>query len=147
MTSQATSLVTDQSQYSVVIDAIENEIAYLSAFDDVYSVILFRLDGRVLDSYYSKKNSQTLLFVIRWVKDIISKTMEELKSGSNSVKYDKDINSKETIPVYFYRAGNSSIVVTILNSRANTGLLEIEMNRTARRLGRIIDTKKPITRK
>ncbi len=68
--------------------------------------------------------------------------MIELQRGSKSVKYDKEINKKETIPVYFYRAGYSSILVTFLDSRANTGFMEIEMSRTARRLGWIIDKKK-----
>ncbi|UCE14191.1 MAG: hypothetical protein JSV04_03190, partial [Candidatus Heimdallarchaeota archaeon] len=96
------------------------------------------------ESRYSKEVSEDLLLVISWVKNIISKTMEELQSGSRSVKYDKEINLRVRIPVYFYCAGNSSILVTLLNSKANTGLMEIEMSRTSKRLGWIIDKKEPL---
>ncbi|MFX0208398.1 MAG: hypothetical protein ACFFDT_20615 [Candidatus Hodarchaeota archaeon] len=128
---------------SAVIASIDRELSYLADFADVQAVILFRLDGKVIKSQYRSEASQNLLIVIKWVKDIISKTMEELQAGSRSIKYDKEINEKEAIPVYFYCAGKTSIVVTILSPIANTGLMEIEMSRNARRLGEIIDKKTP----
>jgi len=131
------------SSLSLVITLIGKELGYLAKFTDVHAVILFRLDGQVLKFRYCDEGSEDLLAVISWVKDIISKTMEELRRGSKSVKYDKEIKPKVTIPVYFYRAGYSSILVTFLDSKANTGLMEIEMSRTSRRLGQIIDQKKP----
>jgi len=127
---------------SSVIISIDKELRHLAGFDDVQAVVLFRLDGRVLDSHYQNFESQDLLIVIGWVRNIISKTTEELQRGSRSVKYDKEINPKFRIPVYFYCAGKSSILVTILNSKANSGLMEIEMSRTAKRLGWIIDEKR-----
>lgn len=129
---------------SSVISSIDKELAHLAEFNDVQAVILFRLDGQVLEARYCNKASQDLLNVISWVKNIITKTMEELQRGSRSVKYDKVINEKESIPVFFYCAGRTSIVVTILTPVANTGLMEIEMSRSARRLGWIIDREKPI---
>jgi predicted regulator of Ras-like GTPase activity (Roadblock/LC7/MglB family) len=124
-----------------VVSAINKEIEYLANFSDVDATLLFRLDGKVLNAFYGHQSSQRLLIIIDWVKDIISKTMEQLRNGSQSVKYDKDIGEKEPTPVYFYRAGNSSILVTILDPRVNTGLMEIEMSRTARLLGWVIDGK------
>lgn len=141
MISQETSM-TSPTNLSSVIMSIDKELGHLAEFDDVQAVLLFRLDGRVLESHYQSIASQNLLIVISWVRNIISKTMEELQRGSKSVKYDKEINPKLRIPVYFYRAGNSSILVTLLNSKANSGLMEIEMSRTAKRLGWIIDEKK-----
>jgi predicted regulator of Ras-like GTPase activity (Roadblock/LC7/MglB family) len=129
---------------SLLITSIDEEMAYLAEFSDVQAVILFRLDGKVLKSQNRKKDSQNLLIVISWVKNIISKTMEELQKGSRSVKYDKEISEKEAIPVYFFCAGKTSIVVAILTSVANTGLMEIEMSRSSRRIGWIIDQKKAI---
>ncbi|MFX1285415.1 MAG: hypothetical protein ACFFB5_17350 [Promethearchaeota archaeon] len=129
---------------SPVIASIDKELTYLADFDDVQSVILFRLDGKVIKSQYRSEASQNLLVVIKWVKNIISKTMEELQAGSRSIKYDKEINDKDAIPVYFYCAGKTSIVVTILTTIANTGLMEIEMSRNARRVGEIIDKKTPL---
>ncbi len=144
MISQVNDTYYSPANLSSVIISIDKEISYLAEFADVQAVILFRLDGQVLESHYRNEVSQNLLVVIRWVRNIISKTTEELQRGSKSVKYDKEINSKVRIPVYFYCTGNSSILVTLLNSKANTGLMEIEMSRTAKRLGWIIDKKKPL---
>ncbi|UCG90627.1 MAG: hypothetical protein JSU57_02545 [Candidatus Heimdallarchaeota archaeon] len=129
---------------SPVITSIDKELTYLADFADVQAVILFRLDGKVIKSQYRSEASQNLLIIIKWVKNIISKTMEELQAGSQSIKYDKEIKEKEAIPVYFFCAGKTSIVVTILTPIANTGLMEIEMSRNARRLGEIIDKKEPL---
>ncbi len=129
---------------SAAIISIDKELTHLADFNDVQAAILFRLDGQVLEARYCNEASQDLLNVISWVKNIITKTMEELQRGSRSVKYDKVINEKESTPVFFYCAGRTSIVVTVLTSVANTGLMEIEMSRSARRLGWIIDSKEPI---
>ncbi|MHA1978104.1 MAG: hypothetical protein ACW98F_00555 [Candidatus Hodarchaeales archaeon] len=137
--------IEDQAtELSKAIASIQLEATHLFTFQDVKAIILFRLDGRVLTSSYDIETSNSILSVIKWVKDIISKTKEELKHGARSIKYNKQINQKEALPVYFYRTGNSGILVTILHSRANTGLMEIEMSRTATRLGRIIDRKRSI---
>ena len=144
MISQVIDSNSSPTNLSSVITSIDKELAYLADFTDVQAVILFRLDGKLLKSQYRTKTSQNLLILISWVKNIITKTMEELQEGSRSIKYDKDINKKETIPVYFYCAGKTSIVVTILTSVANTGLMELEMSRTARRVGEVIDKKEPL---
>ena len=144
MISQVNDHYFSSSNLSSVMRSINKELLYLAEFPDVKAVILFRIDGQVLESRYCEGISQFLLIVISWVKNIISKTMEELQRGSKSVKYVKRINKSLSIPVYFYRAGNTSIIVTILDSRANTGLMEIEMSRSARRLGWIIDKKESI---
>ncbi|MFX1515008.1 MAG: hypothetical protein ACFFC6_01780 [Promethearchaeota archaeon] len=130
------------STLSTVIASIGEELRHLAEFDDVQAVLLFRVDGRVLESLYQEELSETVLIVVGWVRNIISKTTEELQRGSRSVKYDKEINPKLRIPVYFYLAGRSSILVTLLDSKANSGLMEIEMSRTAKRLGWIIDEKR-----
>ncbi len=124
---------------SSLLRTIDSELDHLNSFMDIQAVFLFRIDGYVLKSLYSENCSSNLLLVIGWVKQIISKTMEELQRGSRSVKYDKEIQINESIPVYFYRAGQSSILVTFLRARANTGLMEIEMSRTAKRLSFVID--------
>ena len=135
---------TPSKDLTSIVASIRQELEHLTKFVDVHAVMLFRLDGKVLESRYETENSQDLLIVTSWVKNIIMKTMEELKRGSKSVKYDKEISSGKTIPVYFYRAGNSSILVTFLTSRANLGLMEIEMSRASKRLGQIIDNKTPL---
>jgi predicted regulator of Ras-like GTPase activity (Roadblock/LC7/MglB family) len=135
---------TPSKDLTSVITSISNELEHLARFVDVHAVMLFRLDGKVLESRYETENSQDLLIVTSWVKNIILKTMEELKRGSRSVKYDKEISPGKNIPVYFYRAGNSGILVTFLTSRANLGLMEIEMSRSSKRLGKIIDYKKSL---
>jgi hypothetical protein len=142
MISQTNSADIQIRSFSTAISATEDEIQHLFEFVDVFAVILFRLDGQVLTSLYNTGFSKTILPVIKWINSIISKTKEELKRGAKSIKYHKQLDEKNAIPVYFYKAGNSSIVVTILNQTANTGFMEIEMSRTATRLGRIIDTKK-----
>ena len=130
--------------FSTAISSTEYEIQHLFDFHDVFAIILFRLDGRVLTSLYNTGLSSSVLPVIKWINSIISKTKEELKHGAKSIKYDKKLDEKIAIPVYFYKAGYSSIMVTILNQTANTGLMEIEMSRTAARLGMIIDNKKAV---
>lgn len=130
------------SPLSAVVASIGEEIGHLAEFNDVQAVLLFRVDGRVLESQYQEEASETVLIVVSWVRNIISKTTEELQRGSRSVKYDKEINPKLTIPVYFYLVGRSSILVTLLDSKANSGLMEIEMSRTAKRLGWVIDEKR-----
>ncbi|MFX0122305.1 MAG: hypothetical protein ACFFAE_01615 [Candidatus Hodarchaeota archaeon] len=130
------------SPLSAVVASIGKELGHLAEFDDVHAVLLFRADGRVLESKHQEEASETVLIVVSWVRNIISKTTKELQRGSRSVKYDKEINPKLTIPVYFYLAGRSSILVTLLDSKANSGLMEIEMSRTAKRLGWIIDEKR-----
>jgi predicted regulator of Ras-like GTPase activity (Roadblock/LC7/MglB family) len=126
---------------SSVITAINKELKHLAEFEDVHATILFRLDGQVLKSRYCKDGSHNFLMIMSWVKNIILKTTEELRRGSRSIKYNKEIGPMKRIPVYFYRTGNSSILVTLLHSKANTGLMEIEMSRSSRRLGMIIDKK------
>ena len=144
MISQTSSSENQIRLFSIAISSTKEEIQHLFDFDDVFAVILFRLDGRVLTSLYNIGFSNSLLPVIKWIKDIISKTKEELKRGAKSIKYHKNLDEKNAIPVYFYKAGNSSIMVAILNQTANTGLMEIEISRTAARLGMIIDTKKAL---
>ena len=137
--------IDDQAlKLSRAISSIQIEADHLFKFRDVRATILFRLDGRVLTSFYDPETSSSILTVIKWVKDIISKTKEELKHGARSIKYNKQIDQNEALPVYFYRTGNSGILVVILHSRANTGLMEIEMSRTAKRLGIVIDRKQSI---
>ena len=137
--------IDDQAlKLSRAISSIQIEADHLFTFRDVRVTILFRLDGRVLTSFYDPETSSSILTVIKWVKDIISKTKEELKHGARSIKYNKQIDQNEALPVYFYRTGNSGILVVILHSRANTGLMEIEMSRTAKRLGIVIDRKQSI---
>ena len=142
MISQINSSENQIRSFSTAISATEDEIQHLFDFEDVFAVILFRLDGRVLTSLYNTGLSNSVLPVIKWIKSIISKTKEELKRGAKSIKYHRNLDEKIAIPVYFYKAGNSSIMVAILNQTANTGLMEIEMSRTAARLGLIIDSKK-----
>jgi len=144
MISQTSSSENQIRSFSTAISATEDEIQHLFDFDDVFAVILFRLDGRVLASLYDTGFSNSVLLVIKWINNIISKTKEELKRGTKSIKYHKNLDEKNAIPVYFYKAGNSSIMVAILDQTANTGLMEIEMSRTAARLGMIIDTKKAL---
>ena len=144
MISQTSSSENQIRSFSTAISATNDEIQHLFDFDDVFAVLLFRLDGRVLNSLYNTGFSNSVLPVIKWIKNIISKTKEELKRGAKSIKYHKNLDEKKAIPVYFYKAGNSSIMVAILNQTANTGLMEIEMSRTAARLGIIIDTKKAL---
>ena len=139
MISQINNSECQKYSFSDSILAIEDEIEHLFDFQDVFTVILFRLDGKVLASKYNPQLSSSVLPVIKWINSIISKTKVELKRGAKSIKYHKQLNNKSAIPVYFYKAGNSSIIVSILKETANTGLMEIEMSRTATRLGRLID--------
>ncbi|WP_455143699.1 hypothetical protein [Candidatus Hodarchaeum mangrovi] len=127
-----------------VFNFLDLELSYLSEYEDVIAILLFRLDGQVLKTRHPEKFSPNLLIISSWVKSIISKTMEELQSGSRSIKYNKMITESIRVPVYFYLAGRSSILVIVLQSKANTGLMEIEMSRSAKRIGLIIDTKKQI---
>jgi predicted regulator of Ras-like GTPase activity (Roadblock/LC7/MglB family) len=144
MISQTLDIEAHTVTLSRAIESIQKEANHLFLFQDVKATILFRLDGRVLTSFYEKETSNSILSVIKWVKKIISKTKDELKHGASSIKYNKRSVQKESLPVYFYRTGNSGILVVVLHSKANTGLMEIEMSRTARRLGIIIDKKRPI---
>ncbi len=141
MISQINNISDQISILSRAIGSIQSEMRHLFDFQDVYGTLLFRLDGRVITSIYDTESSSSILSILKWVKSIISKTKLELKHGAKSIKYDRQLREQETIPVYFYRTGNSSILVVMLNSRANTGLMEIEMSRTAKRLGLIIDEK------
>ena len=135
----------DKSSYqNTALHFLDSELTYLSEYEDVIAILLFRLDGQVLKTRHPEKFSKNLLIISSWVKNIISKTMEELQSGSRSIKYNKMITERIIVPVYFYLAGRSSILVIVLQSKANTGLMEIEMSRSAKRIGLIIDTKKQI---
>ncbi|MHA2237581.1 MAG: hypothetical protein ACXAB2_04320 [Candidatus Hodarchaeales archaeon] len=141
MISQISSISSQLSVLSKAIASIHDEMKHLFNFQDVLGTLLFRLDGRVITSFYETGTSSSILSILKWVKNIVSKTKLELRYGAKSIKYDRQIREKESIPVYFYRTGASSILVVMLNSRANTGLMEIEMSRTAKRLGMIIDKK------
>ena len=89
--------------FTTAISATEDEIQHLFNFNDVFAVILFRLDGRVLTSLYNTGLSNAILPVIKWISQIISKTKEELKRGAKSIKYHKNVGEKKAIPVYFYK--------------------------------------------
>lgn len=140
MISQISSISDQISILSEVIASIHSEMMHLFQFQDVLGALLFRLDGRVITSFYETESS-FILSILKWVNNIISKTKLELRHGAKSIKYDRQVREKENIPVYFYRTGNSSILVVMLNSRANTGLMEIEMSRSAKRIGLVIDKK------
>ena len=101
MISPLTDKCTPFKDLTSIVASINQELEHLTKFVDVHAVMLFRLDGKVLESRYETENSQDLLIVTSWVKNIIMKTMEELKRGSKSVKYDKEISPGKTIPVYF----------------------------------------------
>ena len=79
--------------FSTAISATEDEIQHLFDFYDVFAVILFRLDGRVLTSLYNTGLSNSVLPVIKWISNIVSKTKEELKRGAKSIKYHKQEQS------------------------------------------------------
>lgn len=113
---------------------LRKELDYLIKFDDIFALILYRIDGLLITAHYSEKPSYQLLSLASWITKIISKISQELNVGVESVKY-----SKQGVPVFFYRAGQTAILAAILNPYSNYGLLQMELNKTAFNVGKIID--------
>jgi len=59
MISQTSSSENQIRLFSTAISSTKEEIQYLFDFDDVFAVILFRLDGRVLTSLYNIRFSNS----------------------------------------------------------------------------------------
>ncbi|MHA1330016.1 MAG: hypothetical protein ACTSR2_02955 [Candidatus Hodarchaeales archaeon] len=115
------------------IKDLNREISYLNTFSDILVVILYRIDGLLIKSSYPKKPSHNLLSILLWISKTISKINQELKRNIDSIKY---LNNG--IPVFFYKAGESAILATVVDPYSNYGLLQMELAKTADNIGKII---------
>ena len=124
----------EQTPPSSVLNEIDSEFDYLMNFEDITVSFLYRIDGLNLSTHFSKQPTVNLLPIITWTKSVIGKISSELSTGFSSIKY-----SNQGQCIYFYRAGKTAILVAILSPYANLGLMEMEINRVATRVGKIID--------
>lgn len=118
-------ILKNQSHHSL-IDKIRDELENLYSFETINTVLLFRIDGLLLESFIDITENFDLLNTINWVKTIISKVGSELKSNLYRIAY-----SRSNEHVYFYKVGSAAILACVLNKFANLGLLAIEMDRIA----------------
>ena len=109
-----------------LISSIRDELENLYSFETINAVLLFRIDGLLLESFISIAKNYDLLNTINWIKTIISKVGSELKSNLYRIAY-----SRSKDHVYFYKVGSAAILVCVLDKFANLGLLAMEMDRIA----------------
>jgi predicted regulator of Ras-like GTPase activity (Roadblock/LC7/MglB family) len=115
-----------------LVNDIQDELENLFSFETIHAVMLFRIDGVLLESCIDFSKDTNLLSTLTWIKAIISKVGTELKSNLYRIAY-----SRHHEHVYFYKAGTATILVCILSKFANLGLLAIEMDRIAFRIADI----------
>jgi predicted regulator of Ras-like GTPase activity (Roadblock/LC7/MglB family) len=115
-----------------LVNDIQDELENLFSFETIHAVMLFRIDGVLLESCIDFSKGTNLLSTLTWIKTIISKVGTELKSNLYRIAY-----SRHNEHVYFYKAGTATILVCILSKFANLGLLAIEMDRIAFRIADI----------
>ncbi|OLS19904.1 MAG: hypothetical protein HeimC3_43430 [Candidatus Heimdallarchaeota archaeon LC_3] len=115
-----------------IIFKIQDELENLFSFDTINGVLLFRIDGILLESYVNFSKTFSLLSTVNWIKTIISKVGTELKSNLYRIAY-----SRQEEHVYFYKVGSAVILACVLDKFANLGLLAIEMDRIAYKIADI----------
>jgi predicted regulator of Ras-like GTPase activity (Roadblock/LC7/MglB family) len=113
---------------------ITDELKNLHSFNSIRAVLLFRIDGVIIDSIIDSNDNFNLLNSIKWVKTVIAKVGRELRTALYRIAY-----SRENEHIYFYKVGSAAILTCILDKFANIGLLSIEMDRIANILEKIID--------
>ncbi len=117
-----------------IIFKIQDELENLFSFDTIKGVLLFRIDGILLESYVNFSKNISIFSTMNWIKTIISKVGTELKSNLYRIAYSRRENH-----VYFYKVGSAAILACVLDKFANLGLLAIEMDRIAFKIAEISD--------
>ena len=123
--------------YKMVVDPFEHivdEMQNLASFKSIFAVLLFRIDGKLIESVYEKENQNGILPTLQWIKSIISKVGFELRKNLHRIAYSKRDNH-----IYFYKIGSSAILACVLNKYANLGLLAIEMDRISQKIENFIE--------
>ena len=115
-----------------IIFNVQDELKNLYSFETIKGVLLFRIDGLLLESFIDISNNLDLLTTVNWIKTIISKVGSELRSNLYRIAY-----SRQNEHVYFYKVGSAAILACILDKFANLGLLAIEMDRIAFKIAEI----------
>jgi predicted regulator of Ras-like GTPase activity (Roadblock/LC7/MglB family) len=119
-------VITNNKSTSNLIYSIQDELENLFSFETINAVLLFRIDGILLESCIDISKNFELLSTLDWIKTIISKVGSDLKSNLYRIAY-----SRSNEHVYFYKVGSAAILACVLNKFANLGLLAIEMDRIA----------------
>jgi predicted regulator of Ras-like GTPase activity (Roadblock/LC7/MglB family) len=109
-------------------------MANLASIDGVHGAVLYRIDGLVIHTVFSSSVCYELLDLALWMKKTVSRVSEELVGDVSKLVYDR---SPYTIP--FYRVGRTAILAGITDENANSGLLEIELDRISRSLAEAIE--------
>ncbi|MEE9409783.1 MAG: hypothetical protein V3V41_02535 [Candidatus Heimdallarchaeota archaeon] len=104
---------------------ISSEIMDLIDLDDVEAVVLFRIDGNVVEASFGSKYSQGLLRTIQWCKANVEKVSLEMKTN-NLKKVTYELND---FCVLFFVVNKVTILTTLANQNINLSLLSIEAKR------------------
>lgn len=104
--------------------------------EDVITVLLVRIDGVVLYSYTpSGVPDPELIKSLEWVVSVVPSVIREMrKKNLRKVIYDL-----ESSMIVFYSSGPQILLITLLEPLANLGLLLIELSRTAKIIGELIE--------
>ena len=107
------------------IQGISSELMDLIDLEDVEAAILFRIDGDVVESYFSDKYSQGLLRTIQWCKANVEKVSLEMKTNNlNKVTY--ELND---FCAMFFVVNKVTILTAVATKNINHSLLSIESKR------------------
>ncbi|MHA1302599.1 MAG: roadblock/LC7 domain-containing protein [Candidatus Heimdallarchaeaceae archaeon] len=106
---------------------INSELRDLLDLEDVEGVVLFRIDGSVIESAFDDNYTQKILRVLQWCVGNVDKVSVEMK-GNNLQKVTYELADS---CVLFFAVDRTSILTTLAKRTANLSLLSIEAKRKA----------------
>jgi len=119
-----------------------SRVTITSIFDDLYSlkdintVLLVRTDGVVLLSNIPNKSPDSeLIKSLEWIVSVVPSVSREMrKKNLKKVIYDL-----ESAIIIFYSCSSQIVLIALTDPTANLGLLTIELSRTAKIIGEVIN--------
>jgi len=123
----------DNEQLSNRFFNIHQSMLDIMSFEDIWATILYRIDGTVIKAELTDEVPSFLLYLLGWIKNIITKVSNELSTDIDKITYTKNAGHQQFL-IIFYKIGNTGILATIVDAFTNTALLSIEIEKMARKI-------------
>ncbi|UJG42686.1 MAG: hypothetical protein K9W46_09865 [Candidatus Heimdallarchaeum endolithica] len=109
------------------INRVKSELEDLLELEDVEAVVLFRIDGSVIESSFDNNYTSRKIRVLQWCKDNVPRVSQEMR-GNNLQKVTYELSDT---CILFFAIGKIGILTTLANNTANLSLLAVETKRKA----------------
>ena len=123
----------DSEQLSNRFLNIHQSMLDIMSFEDIWATILYRIDGTVIKAELTTEIPSFLLYLLGWIKNVITKVSNELSTDIDKITYTKNAGNQQFL-IIFYKIGNTGILATIVDAFTNSALLSIEIERLTRKI-------------